>query len=336
MFAQWRLAAMYVAVLLFIGTALLWVRSYFYRDAIGYGFKQNFVICASYVGVVDIFAGNSPRVVARQSGLWSSHIPSSQFGPARRGALDSMFEFRCVNQVLALPAGSGFPAATMHRRIISFPMWTLLVLWAPLPLYGFFRGRRKVRWGLRKDVRWANLRLGRQITRFAIFSAIGAAAGVLTASLDIAFSLWRARWEWMLSLFILLPVVSFTIVLTRRRIPWHRALLWVSLEIAGCVSFFAATTQWVWRVFAGYSLYEPVLTPIALIVGLICFICGAILLLFFQARPEPIKPGPYCPECGYCLIGSPRQICPECGRAFTLEELGVGPEALAPPGRPVG
>jgi hypothetical protein len=332
MFAKWRLAATFVATMLFIGTALLWVRSYFYRDAIGYGFKQNFVTCASYVGVVDIFEGNSPRLVARQSGLWSNDIPSSQFGPARRGVLDSMFEFRWVNQVLVLPAGSGFPAATMHRRIISFPMWTLLVLWAPLPLYVFFRGRRKVRWGLRKDVRWVRLRLQRQITRFAFFSAIGAASGALTASLDIAFSLWRAQWEWMMFLLILLPVVSFTIVLTRRRIQWYRALLWMSLEIGGCVSFYAATIQWVWRVFGGYRIYEPVLTVEALIIGFACLVCGAILLLFFQARPEPIKPGPYCPECGYCLIGTPRQICPECGRAFTLEELGIGPEGLVPPG----
>jgi len=323
---------MYVAVLLFIGTAMLCVRSYFYLDSIGYAFRQNVLFGTSHVGEMD-FAFNTYNLHrAMPMGLVSGHTRSSFSGRMRRGSLESIFEFRFTNRVISFPAGRGFPAGTVHVRAVSVPMWTLLVLWVPYPLYVFFRGRRKVRWGLRKDVRWVNLRLRRQITRFAIFSAIGAATGVLTASLDIAFKLWRAQWEWMLSLFILLPVVSLTIVLTRRRIPWHRALLWMSLEIAGCVSFFAATTQWVWRVFAGYSLYEPVLTPVALIVGFLCFVCGAVLLLFFQARPEPIKPGPYCPECGYCLTGSPRQICPECGRAFTFEELGVAPEALVPPG----
>ena len=30
--------------------------------------------------------------------------------------------------------------------------------------------------------------------------------------------------------------------------------------------------------------------------------------------------GPFCPECGYCVIGLPEQRCPECGQSFTLEE----------------
>jgi hypothetical protein len=333
MFAKWRLAATYVAVVLFIGTALLWVWSYFYQDAIEYGFKRDFVGCVTYGGVLKIrIETNNPLQLARPPGLFWSHIPSWRLGPAQRGVLDWIFEFRWVNQVFSWRGGSGFPAATIHRRIVSVPIWSFLVLWAPLPLYVFFRGRRKVRWGLRKDVRWVSLRLQRQITRFAIFCAVGAAIGALTASLDIALRLWRAQWEWMLFLFILLPVVSFTIVLTRRRIQWYRALLWMSLEIGGCVSFYAATIQWVWRVFGGYRVYEPVLTTESLIIGFACFVCGAILLLFLQARPEPIKPGPYCPECGYCLIGTPRQICPECGRPFTVEELGIAPEALVPPG----
>jgi hypothetical protein len=333
MLAKWRLAVTCVAVVLFIGTALLWLRSYFYNDTFGYAFKQNGLMGWSYGGEMHIQfeTYNLPRRVM-PTGFVSSHPRISFSGWMGRGVLESIFEFRFTNHVVSFPAGRGFPAGMVHVRAVSVPMWSLLALWATLPLYVFFCGRRKVRWGLRKDVRWINLRLGRQITRFAIFSAIGAATGAMTASLDIALGLWRAQWEWMLALFILLPVVSFTIVLTRRRIQWYRALLWMSLEIGGCVSFYAATIQWVWRVFGGYRIYEPVLTTEALIIGFACFACGAILLLFFQARPEPIKPGPYCPQCGYCLIGTPRQICPECGRAFTLEELGIGPEALVPPG----
>jgi hypothetical protein len=333
MLAKWRLAATFVAVLLFIGTASLWVRSYFYYDAIGYGFKQNVVDGASYFGVVGFEIQKSyPRQLVKPPGLSWNRFPSRRLGPVRRGVLDSMFAFGWSNQVFTYPTGSGFPGTMMHIRSVSIPMWTLLVLWAPLPLYEFFRGRRKVRWGLRKDVQWTNFRLRRRVTRFAVFSAAGAIAGALAAWLDIEFHLWRAQLGWMPALVTLVAAVSIPIILGRRRIRWYSALLWMFLEIAGCVSFFAATIQWVWRYFGGYRLYEPVLTPLALGVGLICFVWGAILLLFFQARREPIKPGPYCPECGYCLIGSPRQICPECGRAFTLEELGVAPEALVPPG----
>jgi hypothetical protein len=333
MFAGWRMAAVYIAVMLFIGAALLWVRSYFYYDAIEYGFKQDSVACVSYYGVVGFyFQTNQPRQWVKPPGLFWSHAPRSRLGPGPRGVLNSMFGFRWSNQVFTFPAGPGFPGTTMHIRIVSVPMWTLLALCAPWPVYVFFHGRRKVRWGLRKDVRWINFRLRRRLIRFVIFSAAGAATGALAAWLDLEFRLWRAQWLWMLALFMLLLAVGYAVVMGCRRIPWYRALLWMSLEIGGCVSFYAATIQWAWRVYGGYRIYEPVMTTESLIIGFACFVCGAILLLFFQVRPEPVKPGPYCPQCGYCLIGSPRQICPECGRAFTLEELGIGPEALLPPG----
>jgi hypothetical protein len=73
---------------------------------------------------------------------------------------------------------------------------------------------------------------------------------------------------------------------------------------------------------------------IVLFLWITIFLCVAILLFFFQLKPESVKPGPYCPQCGYCLIGTPRQICPECGRPFTHEELGVTPEALIPSANP--
>jgi hypothetical protein len=64
--------------------------------------------------------------------------------------------------------------------------------------------------------------------------------------------------------------------------------------------------------------------------GAVSFVISAGVLLLLQLKPRAVKPGPYCPACGYCLIGSPRQICAECGRAFTLEELGITPEELIP------
>jgi hypothetical protein len=93
------------------------------------------------------------------------------------------------------------------------------------------------------------------------------------------------------------------------------------LELAGCVIFFEATIDRIWRHENIHGFDDLELLQLILLVGVVCFIFGAVLLLFLQVKPEPVKPGPYCPECGYCLIGSPRQICSECGRPFTFEEL---------------
>src|SRR5208282_4670821 len=82
--------------------------------------------------------------------------------------------------------------------------------------------------------------------------------------------------------------------------------------------------------WGAYDYEQPDIFAVALVFGLAGFVFGAILLLFLQVKSEPVKPGPYCPEWGYCLIGAPTRICPECGRGFNLEELGVGVEALLP------
>ena len=155
--------------------------------------------------------------------------------------------------------------------------------------------------------------------------------GVLVALADIQFDFGQTDWQWSLILLVLLPVVSLMAVFTRRRIPWHRAILWMSLDLAGCVCFFESTVDrmWIWFNINRFGGLEQL--QMILYLGFACFIFGAILLLFLQVKPEPPKPGPYCPECGYCLIGLPRQICSECGRPFTLEELGIAEGALVPP-----
>ena len=209
-------------------------------------------------------------------------------------------------------------------------MWPLLVLSAPLPLAVYFRGRRKVRWSMRNDIAWMNFRLRRKLRRFAIFSAAGAIAGSGLGWFDYQFQLWQSTAEWSLTLLILLPIVNFLVILTRRQIPWRRGLIWMSLEISGFVCFFIATLQEVWRILGGRTVPDVDLGPGALLMGAIGFVISVIILLLLQLKPQPIKLGPYCPACGYCLIGSPRRICAECGRAFTLDELGVTQEDLIP------
>jgi uncharacterized OB-fold protein len=55
-----------------------------------------------------------------------------------------------------------------------------------------------------------------------------------------------------------------------------------------------------------------------------------MLLLLMRLRHQKRIPGPYCPQCGYCLIGLPSHRCTECGRPFTLEELKIDAAALNP------
>jgi hypothetical protein len=201
-------------------------------------------------------------------------------------------------------------------------------------MWAFFRGRRKKRWQFRKDVRWINPRLQSRVARFALFSAVGAAAGLFVSWLEITDGLNLTTLEEILPPVVLIPSICILTYLTRRRIPFHRALLWMVLELAGAACFYSFATERSWRYFGGDVFAEQDTPQSVLLLGLASFLCCAVLLFFFQLKPEPVKPGPYCPQCGYCLIGSPRQICSECGRPFTHEELGVTPEALIPSAAP--
>ena len=127
-----------------------------------------------------------------------------------------------------------------------------------------------------------------------------------------------------------IPVIALLIFLSRKRLAWSRAVLWIALEIAGMGCFFAATLEQFLNRFQASGYEQPDTFAIALGFGLTSFICGAAMLLLIQLKPQAQKPGPYCPQCGYCLIGSTQRICSECGRPFTFDELGIVPEMLVP------
>jgi hypothetical protein len=217
----------------------------------------------------------------------------------------------------------------MDVRALIVPIWTVSVLSAIFPAWILLRSRgKKMPWRMRSDVAWANPRLQARIARFVVFSAIGSAAGALVAAVDVSAPFSQSEWHRFLALWVLLPIVSLMAVFTRRRIPWHRAVLWMGLELAGCLCFFQATMERIWTHYNIFLYDVAGLLQLVLLTGVACYIFGAVLLLFLQVKPEKPMPGPYCPECGYCLIGLPKRICSECGRAFTLEELGIGEEAL--------
>jgi hypothetical protein len=307
---------------------LLWARSYFYTDEI-----------ECRVALSTLYFGAESRQGSVSIGFVTfSNTPAQGLPPTGRLAfhnnrgwryltLRSMLNFDRVNRLYPTAANG----SVAHVRFLTVPTWSVFALSAAASIWMYLRGRRKVHWGLRKDVSWINLRLRARIARFVIFSAIGCFLGAIVACADMEFDLGRTDGQWSLILLVLLPVVSLMAVYTRRRIPWHRAILWMSLELAGCITFFESTIDQIWRYENAHRYNDLELLQMILFIGIACFVVGAILLLFLQVKPEPAKPGPYCPECGYCLIGLPRQICSECGRPFTLDELGITSDVLIPP-----
>jgi hypothetical protein len=298
----------------------LWASSFFFvttiyfrpstTRSIGVYFEQGTVNLASQT--------NSPSMPFPSIGLrLRTRLLSFN---SRNSFQRSLFDFRWFSQTIPLPPQR---KAVIRLFTLTFPMWILLPIVAAVPAWIFFSVERRSRWTFRTNVTQPNSRLRVRIFRFALFSIVGMILGATVATIDIQTNLSEDQGAWLLMLLALLPVVSLMAVFTRRRIPWNRAILWMALELAGCVCFFESTVDFVWREnrinhFEGIEILESILY-----VGFACFIIGATLLLFLQVKPEPVKPGPYCPECGYCLLGSTRNICTECGRPFTLEELGV-------------
>lgn len=330
MFPRWSKAGLAVSIALCVATLLLWVRSYFYADLVRSGNVQRsfFLVAQSYRGTLsfNLMTTNNLPANLRARLMMSAGWQSRPVPGAWVITFGSLFDFNWRFRVLPIGTNGG----NVRLAALTIPTWTLFIVWAPFPIWIFFRGRRSVQWKFRKDVLWISPRLLSRIVRFAVFSVIGCILGALVGWADIEFDLSRTQGQWTVTLFGLIPVVVLMAVFTRRRIPWHRAILWMALELAGCVCFMEATVDrmWIWshtHQFDGLEQLEMILY-----VGLFCFILGAVLLLFLQVKPEPAKPGPYCPECGYCLIGLPRQICSECGRPFTLDELGIGADALVP------
>jgi hypothetical protein len=320
------LFGMALSVLFCLGTGLLWTRSFFYDDSyLGPGTHYHLGFESRQGNVSIDLLINFPQM-GRNSG-WNSHAANGRFA---KFTLQSLINFNYRN--IVIPAGAFGGTIRGNARIISvnIPTWPLFVPWTLFLAWGFFRGRKKTRWGFRSDVAWINPALPARVVRFSIFSTTGVAVGALAGYVAIQFDLGRTQWVWIAGFLILLPMVCVLIILSRRRIPWHRAILWMSLEVAGSVCFFEATVERFWYYFFLDLPDERNRIILLLSLGITCFICGAVLLLVFQVKPEVVKPGPYCPACGYCLIGSPRQVCSECGRAFTYDELGVGAEALMP------
>ena len=135
------------------------------------------------------------------------------------------------------------------------------------------------------------------------------------------------HYEALVSIFIVLPTVCLVLTLSLRDVPWGAALGPLVLELAAvCVAFPAG----VWLGPGGFA--DDLLGVMAGFWLIAVLACAGLLVGRQYFRPPVL--GPYCPGCGYCLIGAPTDRCPECGRDFDPSELGVTREALRPP--PIG
>jgi hypothetical protein len=322
MLGRWAIPGFIFSIVLLLATAFLWVRSCFWSDHITYSWNHTIVgINTNEAGVTLEFgsgAVNRYNVGWRWMGRRDVHTGWRKFTAQTR-----IFDF----------GWQVFSRSNLRQNRISFPFWFPMLFMA-LAGWICFRARGKVRWAFRDDVRWSNPRLLNRIKRFLIFSTVGTVTGAAVGGLDVAFKLDHYRWGWASMALFPIPLIALLIFMTRRRISWTRAVLWMALEIAGMGCFFAATLEQFLYRFNAYGYEQPDTLAIALVFGVASFGSGAAVLLFLQLKPQMLKPGPYCPECGYCLIGSTSQRCAECGRPFTFEELGVLPGALALPARP--
>lgn len=331
MLFRWRLIALILSAVIFLASLVLWVGSYFRNGAFEYtangGTRE--LSLGSALGRLGAGITDYNNFPMRPG--WRMYWAASQ-PRLRRNEFWGLFDFEWINRVngINMNRTNKGPLTTIHTRAVVLPIWTVTLLSGLCPAwYFFFVERKKHRW-IRRDISLSDPRLIARIGRFTIFSAVGLAAGLAVAWAAMTFPDHASDWLW-LTPWILLPIAILMAVYTRRRVLWHRAMLWLSLDFAGCVCFFQSTIQHIWNYYFVYSSEIGIMFACTLLTGLACLIFGAILLLFLQVKPEPVKPGPYCPQCGYCLIGSTRKICTECGRPFSLEELGVTPEELLPP-----
>jgi hypothetical protein len=304
-----------------LATAMLWIRSGFYSDDLFYARENSAYGVFSYASRFGVRIWTTKRPVMMPGIQWVGH-PLRQL-PTHPGILSGTTDFAWRRTT------GRFFGAPIAKTEISIPIWFPMAILAGLAWFCSRKGGNA--WfGLREEIPWLNPRLRTKILRVATFCAAGAVIGAIVEAVNIALSLDHGAGQLIVTTMVSFILISALIVITRKRIEWHRAIVWLLLEVAGCICFFGATMDRIWYFFGRYRAVQPEILQGALVFGVGCYLCGAMLILFMQVKPRKDKPGPYCRGCGYCLIGVPPNICPECGRPFTIEELGVPVEALFP------
>jgi hypothetical protein len=169
-----------------------------------------------------------------------------------------------------------------------------------------------------REIQFTDRQRMRRLLLIAVLSAAGGAGSVWVRNTVQSTGF---HWDAALAIFAYLPAICLWIVLSRRRMLRLRALLGANIEIAVVVIVF--TVSW----FLAYGRFWDDVLGVMILFWIIAAAAATVLLLLLQHWQRP-HGGPYCLQCGYCLIGLPSRRCPECGRAFTPEELGITEDEL--------
>jgi hypothetical protein len=166
--------------------------------------------------------------------------------------------------------------------------------------------------------------LQQTLLHLAILGAIGAVVGAISAWVR-PYAEYGPHWEAIISLFVVLPAMFIWSAWTVRRTPFRAAIPRLVVAIASiCTAYMLA---WSWA----YGRFWGDMAGVVLAVGAIAAPVLVVLLIGWQRRIATPTFGPYCPACGYWLVGLTEDRCSECGRPFTLAELGIDRAALQPP-----
>ena len=169
------------------------------------------------------------------------------------------------------------------------------------------------------------IRLSRlhRAVRIAVLTVMGGIVGAVSAYVRPMIS-GTTHYEAMIALFVVMPAICLAAVVSHRRVPFRWAMFSLHAELAWLWIAFATA----WSLVFGHIWDDMV--GVTLVYWLGSATIGTALLAAIQWRWRP-RYGPYCPGCGYCLIGLSEKRCPECGRPFNLAELGIEEDELRIP-----
>jgi hypothetical protein len=138
------------------------------------------------------------------------------------------------------------------------------------------------------------------------------------------FSQSTVNYPRMIPIVALLLVIPICLAIHHRRHVWPAWLKVILAETAA---------GWIGYILSNhlFTRHMPQLLDIPALIVIWAFSAGvsaAAVALFHQFR-TPKLVAPFCPQCGYHLVGLSVNRCPECGRDFNLGELGVSSADLA-------
>lgn len=144
-----------------------------------------------------------------------------------------------------------------------------------------------------------------------------------------------ATWPNGLLTCVIFPAVAVAYASCAR---WRVQPAHLCYALVACLWDLGYGSQFLLHEYAAYGLYlayGAIVTLLVCTIGEACTIsCQSLQTTVWQLATCCLHEGPtgepYCLRCGYCLIGLNRRRCPECGRPFSLQELGVSADVLAP------